>query len=174
MVHPEWCGKDCNKCNNPCELDNSIPCSPGCCNFDIDGEPQAILCKECDCYKMNHIEDKSFDELDPVIVVDVARSYSDYIIDNAESNPEFGKSWFPVCIDEFFENEYKEVLYEREEVEIKELTEQYDTVKVECQCCGVARDMEKGIYDIMVEEDQEVFCLACKAVVDLKEGLLIG
>lgn len=110
MTHPDWCGKDCNTCTEYCALDESIPCSPQCCNFNKKGEPQALLCKDCDSYKMNYIADKEYDDLDPVIVYDVANAYSDYIVDNAENNKEFGHSWFPVCIEEFFNNEYKDSL----------------------------------------------------------------
>ena len=34
------------------------------------------------------------------------QAYSDYIMDNAENNENFGTSWFPVCFDEFVTNEY--------------------------------------------------------------------
>ena len=35
-------------------------------------------------------------------------SYDDYIKDNIENNEEFGKSWFPVSVEEFFYNDYRE------------------------------------------------------------------
>lgn len=39
-------------------------------------------------------------------------AYSFYVIYNAENNIEFGKSWFPVCFDEFIDNEYSK--YEKD------------------------------------------------------------
>lgn len=55
MTHPEWCGEECSSCTKSCKLDESIPCSPNCCNFDKNGEPQPELCKDCDSYIMNYL-----------------------------------------------------------------------------------------------------------------------
>lgn len=30
MAHNKWCGKQCCECNNPCEVDLEMLCSPDC------------------------------------------------------------------------------------------------------------------------------------------------
>ena len=110
MTHPEWCGEECYKCVKHCALDARIPCSPDCRNFDKDGEPQPTLCKDCDSYKLNYIKNKELYELDKEIVIDVIEAYDKYIQYNAENNPEFGCSWYPVSVSEYFNNEFKMML----------------------------------------------------------------
>jgi hypothetical protein len=54
MPHPGWCGKPCSECSNPCELDESIPCSPDCEELDSKtGEPCGEVCKTCDAINNN-------------------------------------------------------------------------------------------------------------------------
>ena len=38
------------------------------------------------------------------------KAYDKYIQSNVDENEEFGKSWFPVCFDEFVDNEWNEYL----------------------------------------------------------------
>ena len=54
-MHRLWCGKDCCLCDNPCELDKSIPCSPDCDFLGKDGE-FTDECVDCDCYIAAHEE----------------------------------------------------------------------------------------------------------------------
>ena len=103
MTHPEWCGEDCSKCTKQCELDENIPCSPNCCNFDKNGNPQNTLCKDCDSYKMNY---RTIEDLNIQTLIKLIRSYDNYIKENAENNPEFGYSWYPVCIQEYLQNDF--------------------------------------------------------------------
>ena len=53
MAHAEWCGKPCGECENPCYLDESMPCSPCCENLDEDGDPKnpyECIKAGCDAY----------------------------------------------------------------------------------------------------------------------------
>lgn len=103
MTHPEWCGENCSNCTKYCKLDEQIPCSPNCCNFDKNGNPQYLLCKDCDSYQMNYV---SLNSLDKEALIRLIELYDNYIQVNAEENPEFGHSWFPVSIHEYLNNEY--------------------------------------------------------------------
>ena len=47
-MHKDWCGKPCSECQNPCELDKSIPCSPDCECLGANGERDCPECKQCD------------------------------------------------------------------------------------------------------------------------------
>ena len=61
MAHAEWCGKPCCDCEDPCWLDESMPCSPSCENLGPDGEPlDWRKCKAdgCDAYIWEEWEDK--------------------------------------------------------------------------------------------------------------------
>ena len=52
-MHKDWCGKQCYRCENPCELDKSIPCSPSCELLGPDGKPiNKAQCEAsgCDAY----------------------------------------------------------------------------------------------------------------------------
>lgn len=53
MAHELWCGKPCWKCNYPCKLDRSSPCSPDCENLNPDGTPDKEKCmaEGCDAYE---------------------------------------------------------------------------------------------------------------------------
>jgi len=49
-MHKLWCGNSCADCENPCALDESIPCSPDCENLGEDGEPiDLLVCKKAGC-----------------------------------------------------------------------------------------------------------------------------
>lgn len=49
MAHPNWCGKSCAECIQPCMLDESMSCSPDCPGLNPEtGEPGSDLCKDCD------------------------------------------------------------------------------------------------------------------------------
>lgn len=103
MTHPEWCGKNCEQCTKKCELDERIPCSPQCCNFDKEGNPQPELCIDCDSYLMN----RTLEDLTKEQLLELINSYDSYIQENAENNPEFGYGWMPVCIQEYLQNDYR-------------------------------------------------------------------
>lgn len=47
MPHKDWCGKPCAECENPCKLDESIPCSPDCGYLGSNGELH-LGCVGCD------------------------------------------------------------------------------------------------------------------------------
>ena len=47
-MHKDWCGKPCADCKSPCELDESIPCSPDCVNLGLNGETNCDECMKCD------------------------------------------------------------------------------------------------------------------------------
>lgn len=48
----------------------------------------------------------SIDSLDKEVLIRLIKSYNNYIQINAEENPEFGHSWFPVSIHEYLNNEF--------------------------------------------------------------------
>ena len=48
MPIQEWCGRPCAQCENPCALDESIPCSPDCELLQPDGNRDRVLCAGCD------------------------------------------------------------------------------------------------------------------------------
>ena len=50
MPHIDWCGKPCADCDNPCTLDESMPCSPDCENLFADGsqDTEKCACAGCD------------------------------------------------------------------------------------------------------------------------------
>ena len=50
MPIQEWCGRPYAQCNNPCALDESIPCSPDCELLKPDGSRDRVLCEGCDAY----------------------------------------------------------------------------------------------------------------------------
>lgn len=41
-------------------------------------------------------------------LLDLIYAYDRYIQDNAENNESFGTDWMPVCINEFYDNEYQQ------------------------------------------------------------------
>lgn len=47
-MHKDWCGKPCCDCKNPCNLDESIPCSPDCKFLGANGEHTSSACQDCD------------------------------------------------------------------------------------------------------------------------------
>lgn len=47
-MHKNWCGNPCSECQNPCALDESIPCSPDCLFLGKNGETTHQKCQECD------------------------------------------------------------------------------------------------------------------------------
>jgi hypothetical protein len=53
MPHNNWCGKPCGECENPCALDESMPCSPDCEVLNKDGTRNTKICIEnkCDVFK---------------------------------------------------------------------------------------------------------------------------
>lgn len=51
---------------------------------------------------------KKLENLTREELLDLCLDYNTYIMDNAEYNEDFGKSWFPVCIEEYLNNEYEE------------------------------------------------------------------
>lgn len=57
MGHSEWCGEPCGSCEDICELDESMPCGPGCSNL-VNDKPGKIECLNCDA-----ILDNQKDEL---------------------------------------------------------------------------------------------------------------
>lgn len=75
-----------------------------------------LPCKErqrgCARAKLNRIKDKRFDELDSVEASGVSTLYFVYLLDSIEIEG-FGFTWFPISIEEFFENEYKDLLNEQ-------------------------------------------------------------
>lgn len=105
MTHPEWCGEDCAICTKQCGLDDSMPCSPNCCNFTAEGDVDPLLCEGCDVFNMHYRE---VEDLDKETLLKLVNSYDNYIQANADYNPEFGHSWFPVCISEYLKNEFLE------------------------------------------------------------------
>ena len=49
-----WCGKSCAECANPCQLDESMPCSPSCELLGEDGTPiddEECIAIGCDAYE---------------------------------------------------------------------------------------------------------------------------
>ena len=58
------------------------------------------------CKKHAQIKKYSFDDLDWGELRDVLVAYNEYIQDANETD-KFSTGWRPVCIDEFFENDYK-------------------------------------------------------------------
>lgn len=53
MPHLQWCGLECSSCQEPCWLDESIPCSPDCDQLDeLTGEPMHGDCYICDAYEV--------------------------------------------------------------------------------------------------------------------------
>ena len=57
MAHQEWCGLPCADCQNPCRLDESIPCSPDCELLKADGSVDLQLCAGCDAIQYNEVEE---------------------------------------------------------------------------------------------------------------------
>lgn len=51
MAHAEWCGKPCCECQNPCWIDENLPCSPDCVNLLPDGSPDPEKCKGCEVFE---------------------------------------------------------------------------------------------------------------------------
>ena len=51
MAHKDWCGKPCADCEQPCALDESMPCSPDCDLLNADGTQDGDQCESCDVYK---------------------------------------------------------------------------------------------------------------------------
>ena len=53
MPHMDWCGKPCGDCKNPCALDESMPCGPGCEYLLPSGERNIEECVKikCDAYE---------------------------------------------------------------------------------------------------------------------------
>ena len=47
-MHKSWCGKPCCDCENPCSLDERMPCSPDCEFLGAYGEHSSIECQKCD------------------------------------------------------------------------------------------------------------------------------
>lgn len=47
-MHKDWCGRPCSECSNPCDLDESMPCSPDCECLGEHGEHCSGECQECD------------------------------------------------------------------------------------------------------------------------------
>jgi hypothetical protein len=72
MTHPQWCGKPCAECEDPCKLDESIPCSPDCTGFDETGEPNTKICLAGRCDVIINSLNDIIDEL-----LDRNRSISD-------------------------------------------------------------------------------------------------
>ena len=42
-------------------------------------------------------------------LLDLIIEYDKYIQENINENEGFGRDWFPVCINEFYDNEYQEL-----------------------------------------------------------------
>ena len=53
MPHMDWCGKPCGDCENPCALDESMPCGPDCEYLLPNGELNIEECVKvrCDAYE---------------------------------------------------------------------------------------------------------------------------
>ena len=49
MPHMDWCGKPCGECDDPCSLDESLPCSPRCENLRLNGECNNGECVMAGC-----------------------------------------------------------------------------------------------------------------------------
>ena len=49
MAHKEWCGNPCAYCTNHCQLDESMPCSPGCELLKEDGSVEIHICQSVGC-----------------------------------------------------------------------------------------------------------------------------
>lgn len=47
-MHKDWCGKPCCDCENPCKLDEILPCSPDCECLGRNGEHLHPECQDCD------------------------------------------------------------------------------------------------------------------------------
>lgn len=58
MAHKDWCGKSCADCENPCALDENMPCSPDCENLNPDGTRAVLKCNaaRCDAVLKDRIE----------------------------------------------------------------------------------------------------------------------
>lgn len=48
MPHREWCGRPCSECDEPCDLDKRMPCSPDCPLLSEEGYPAGDYCNICD------------------------------------------------------------------------------------------------------------------------------
>ena len=49
MAHKDWCGKRCENCEKPCNLDKNMPCSPDCGLLLPDGEQDKEACYQSGC-----------------------------------------------------------------------------------------------------------------------------
>jgi len=49
MAHIKWCGNPCAECNDPCALDQSMPCSPDCENLTSEGLRDTEKCTQAGC-----------------------------------------------------------------------------------------------------------------------------
>lgn len=54
-MHNNWCGKPCCDCNNPCQLDESISCSPDCEFLGESGEHTHPQCQGCDALPLYRV-----------------------------------------------------------------------------------------------------------------------
>lgn len=57
MAHKNWCGKPCCDCKKPCELDETISCSPDCENLTPDGKIKIKACLEAGCENVKYLFD---------------------------------------------------------------------------------------------------------------------
>lgn len=54
-MHKDWCGKPCCDCKNPCNLDESISCSPDCEFLGKNGEHMHHECQDCDALPLYRV-----------------------------------------------------------------------------------------------------------------------
>ena len=81
---------------------------------EIDDDIQAEIRESWENIIVSGIEDKNkqipnnIANLGEEQCLELLYSYDNYIKDNIENNEEFGKSWVPVGVEEFFDNEFRE------------------------------------------------------------------
>lgn len=49
MPHEKWCGKECRKCTDDCEVNDDIWCFPSCVLLNPNGSYWDTKCKKTDC-----------------------------------------------------------------------------------------------------------------------------
>ena len=144
-MHKNWCGNPCSECENPCALDESIPCSPDCDCLGENGETTCDECEYCDaiCQSVNEINNYSnfcryYDDHDDEF--EVILDYDDFqVIKHIETDSYFYLEKSENDADEFYELELCAVL--RYDICHDLLLDPDDagvtmSCLFECDCCG--------------------------------------